>query len=733
METDKLVECFDVIDSDRGGTISIDEFKRFNAAQARPCSYDTLQKVFLDVDADGSGEVDKEEFVDMVKRLEKEMGVSMTAMADAFEVSCYNDLFKLVGDGAAALSAQELRQMVDSVNATLQLGHSNEDIRRIFKEYDTDGSGAIEVDEFEGVMRAIKKRANISHLLWAFDDWKQQSRARMARFKNAFGTKDVADAQTSPRSPAKKSFATTTASPVCPVCPIQEAKIASLEAALADATAGSAAKEKAYREKAAVLEARLREAEGDAAAGRAEMSPKSGRSPPRRRKAAGKDSKDEAMHTLAERLEEAEEKLQVVKAALAIRTQANRMLHNQLCKDPARAAEDRDFATGLARECMKAAYKEFQCDIEVALAARHIYLDLPAFHVNPSSSVSTPVAKDEAWTFVNLPAEKKASPPVLPPRSVSPNRAPGSLQHSDADKPIRNVSFGHVRELSSLSCRHDDLLTSMASMTSAVPEPCTAAAPGRSPRERRAESVKSTKSSYAYALSELGDLLAGEADRSIYPASEAGPMNNFSINSLPACISRNVSLAPPSPPPGYARPKQYAAPSVVSSVGQQSEGNRSRYSVGMQTAVAPQQPQPQPQPCLDIQGLQAAISGAQAVLNGGQGSPKAGTPQRQISLTGSLGGAPPSNITSSELNNLRQQLMEAQRYAAAGGSTAEQDAVFSLIQRTLRNVLGASGSPPPTYNPASPPPSRVPAHAPPDVRAVLLAAQHSAHLHRSPH
>eukprot|EP00756_Hemistasia_phaeocysticola_P054639 Hpha_TRINITY_DN30552_c0_g1::TRINITY_DN30552_c0_g1_i1::g.193709::m.193709 len=167
-ERRRLAEAFAVTDTDGDGVLSVSELeefcRKFGKGNVPPPN------------VVGSGEVRLDRFCSVVEWLERKSGVSCENIVTACIDSCYLDLFRVVdADHSGTISHTELRQLVDM----MQLRLTDDDIRRIFREADTDTSGQIDADEFVTITKRIAPHLSVSEM-------NQRVRAAVEARRNRF-------------------------------------------------------------------------------------------------------------------------------------------------------------------------------------------------------------------------------------------------------------------------------------------------------------------------------------------------------------------------------------------------------------------------------------------------------------------------------------------------------------------------------------------------------------------
>ncbi|ELT88073.1 hypothetical protein CAPTEDRAFT_162839 [Capitella teleta] len=139
MDYNKFREAFSLFDKDGDGTITTKELGTVMRSLGQNPSEDELQDMVNEVDIDGNGEIDFEEFLQMMAKKMKESD-SEEEIIEAFKV------FDKDGDGF--LSAKELKQVM------LNLGEkmTDEEIEEMIKEADEDMDGKVSYREFLTMM-----------------------------------------------------------------------------------------------------------------------------------------------------------------------------------------------------------------------------------------------------------------------------------------------------------------------------------------------------------------------------------------------------------------------------------------------------------------------------------------------------------------------------------------------------------------------------------------------------
>ena len=132
-------EAFELFDKDKDGTISAKELANVMKSLNQDPSEHELNEMIKEVDLDGNGCIDFEEFVTLMNKKSKETDVEEEVI-NAFKV--------LDKDGQGTISTSELKHLMTTQGDKL----TEEEVEEMIKEADFDGNGIINYEEFVRMM-----------------------------------------------------------------------------------------------------------------------------------------------------------------------------------------------------------------------------------------------------------------------------------------------------------------------------------------------------------------------------------------------------------------------------------------------------------------------------------------------------------------------------------------------------------------------------------------------------
>jgi len=138
-EIEEIKEAFDLFDTDGSGTIDPRELKTAMQSLGFEAKNQTIYQMVSDLDKDGSGAIDFDEFLDM-----------MTArMSDKDTKEDINKVFRLFDDDKTGLiSIKNLRRVARELGETM----TDEELMEMIERADSDGDGQVTAEDFYNIM-----------------------------------------------------------------------------------------------------------------------------------------------------------------------------------------------------------------------------------------------------------------------------------------------------------------------------------------------------------------------------------------------------------------------------------------------------------------------------------------------------------------------------------------------------------------------------------------------------
>eukprot|EP00918_Siedleckia_nematoides_P105232 GHVU01229822.1.p1 GENE.GHVU01229822.1~~GHVU01229822.1.p1 ORF type:complete len:163 (+),score=34.18 GHVU01229822.1:46-534(+) len=144
----ELRDAFNIFDKDGDGSITTDELHTVMMSLRQSASADDIREMIKQVDIDGNGTVDFEEFLKMMSRSK----VRLERCEDAHKKTQEEEMrqaFRVFDiDGNGYIDATELRTTMNNLGECL----SEEDVKAMIREADTNGDGRIDYEEFIRMM-----------------------------------------------------------------------------------------------------------------------------------------------------------------------------------------------------------------------------------------------------------------------------------------------------------------------------------------------------------------------------------------------------------------------------------------------------------------------------------------------------------------------------------------------------------------------------------------------------
>ncbi|GBG62061.1 hypothetical protein CBR_g28538 [Chara braunii] len=136
-----LKVAFELFDKDKDGTISTEELAEVMKKLGTTVSEEEVKMLIADVDADHSGKIEFDEFLDvMAGKLSQAAVLEQEELMQAFK------LFDENGDGKISLA--ELKKVMENLGEKMK----TEDLEEMIKQADVDGDGQVNYTEFAKIM-----------------------------------------------------------------------------------------------------------------------------------------------------------------------------------------------------------------------------------------------------------------------------------------------------------------------------------------------------------------------------------------------------------------------------------------------------------------------------------------------------------------------------------------------------------------------------------------------------
>ncbi|XP_050710469.1 troponin C, isotype gamma-like isoform X2 [Eriocheir sinensis] len=137
-----LRKAFDAFDTDKKGSINVDTITTILRMMGVKVSESNLREIISEVDEDGSGELEFEEFCALAAKflIEEDEESLKAELKEAFRI------YDKQGDGY--ITTKVLKEILRELDNKL----TEEDLDGIIDEVDEDGSGTLDFDEFMEMM-----------------------------------------------------------------------------------------------------------------------------------------------------------------------------------------------------------------------------------------------------------------------------------------------------------------------------------------------------------------------------------------------------------------------------------------------------------------------------------------------------------------------------------------------------------------------------------------------------
>jgi centrin-1 len=138
-EVEEIKEAFDLFDTDGSGSIDPKELRAAMQSLGFEAKNQTIYQMITDLDKNKSGNIDFDEFLDM-----------MTArMSDRDTREDINKVFRLFDEeGTQTITVKNLRKVARELGETM----SDEELQEMVSRADSNGDGAVTMDDFYNIM-----------------------------------------------------------------------------------------------------------------------------------------------------------------------------------------------------------------------------------------------------------------------------------------------------------------------------------------------------------------------------------------------------------------------------------------------------------------------------------------------------------------------------------------------------------------------------------------------------
>lgn len=143
-------DAFELFDKDKDGSITSDELLDVLKCLSSHDNENLFREIIKEVDTDGNGRIDFEEFVVLIHRRKKDI-LSEEDLRNAFRV--------LDKDGDKLISNEELKYLLSTLGENM----TEEEVDEIIKDIDQDSDGYINYEEFVDIIVNDKSSSNANN------------------------------------------------------------------------------------------------------------------------------------------------------------------------------------------------------------------------------------------------------------------------------------------------------------------------------------------------------------------------------------------------------------------------------------------------------------------------------------------------------------------------------------------------------------------------------------------
>ena len=137
----EIKEAFDLFDGDKSGEIDTDELKTALKNLGIDAKNQTLTNMMKDLDADGSGKIDFDEFIEM-------MTAKMSDRVTREDLKKVFDLFLGDDNRDGKITVKHLRRVARELNETM----TDEELNEMIARADLDKDNGVDFEEFYQIM-----------------------------------------------------------------------------------------------------------------------------------------------------------------------------------------------------------------------------------------------------------------------------------------------------------------------------------------------------------------------------------------------------------------------------------------------------------------------------------------------------------------------------------------------------------------------------------------------------
>lgn len=191
-----LKECFALMDMRKSGGLRVEDALFFCEHLPQAPVVSTIRKIYKDCDADGSGEIEPDEFLDFCLGLERITNMKAADMMQAVVKEMYRRLFEMADeDKGGTISREELHLLMDCVS-----GMKASEVERVTRSFPDE----LSLDDFCEVIKRLTKGRSIAEVTASFAEGRARRAASEVYSKKLAEKKDEPAAGDCPECAEKK-------------------------------------------------------------------------------------------------------------------------------------------------------------------------------------------------------------------------------------------------------------------------------------------------------------------------------------------------------------------------------------------------------------------------------------------------------------------------------------------------------------------------------------------------